>query len=72
MTLNERAPRGNQFQFGRLLHIMTYLVKVDDIWMRQLPHDLDLAKDLSLVFVIQVVLVDNLDGHLGFGELVNP
>lgn len=36
----------------------------------ELPHDLDLPSDVLEVVGVQIVLVHDLDGHLGLGQLV--
>ena len=41
-----------------------YLVQLDNVWMVQHLHDLDLSVDLLQVNSIQLSLVDYLDGHL--------
>ena len=48
------------------------LVEPDDGRVEQVPHDLDLPRDLPQVVRVQVALVHDLDGHLGPGEPVGP
>ena len=44
------------------------LIQLDDVRVVEKLHDLDLAVDLVEVGLVQLALVDDLDGHLEWGE----